>query len=187
MRMAFKEWGVVVDALGSGEQIVVLRKGGIAEGREGFQVEHEKFWLFPTRFHQQAEGVVESAQIRFSGLDWPEESMVRVEYFAEVKAVEKLESLTVAERLRGQHIWRDEVIADRFDWGQDEGIYAIAVRVSRLAEPVELPMIPAYGGCKSWVQLQSELPLAKNPVLNEKEFEGKLAAFRTALTGEFVR
>ena len=77
MRMAFKEWGVVVDALGSGEQIVVLRKGGIAEGREGFQVEHEKFWLFPTRFHQQAEGVVESAQVRFSELDWPVGSILR--------------------------------------------------------------------------------------------------------------
>ena len=182
--MAFKEWGVVVDALGSGEQIVVLRKGGIAEGREGFQVEHKKFWLFPTRFHQQAEGVVESAQIRFKEHDWPVENMVRVEYFAEVKAVEKLESLTAAERLHGQHIWRDEVIAERFDWGRDEGIYAIAVRVSRLAEPVELPMVAAYGGCKSWVQLERELPLAKKPVLNDKDFTGKLAAFRTALMGE---
>ena len=185
--MAFKEWGIVVDALGSGEQIVVLRKGGIAEGREGFQVEHKKFWLFPTRFHQQAEGVVESAQIRFKEHDWSVENMVRVEYFAEVKAVEKLESLTVAERLRGQHIWRDEVIAERFDWGRDEGLYAIAVRVSRLAEPVELPMVAAYGGCKSWVQLERELPLAKKPVLNDKDFTGKLTAFRTALTGEVAR
>ncbi len=65
VQTAFKEWGVVVDALGRGEQIVILRKGGIAEVRGGFRAEHDRFWLFPTRFHQQSEGVIESARERF--------------------------------------------------------------------------------------------------------------------------
>ncbi len=30
MRIAFKEWMIVVDALGRGEQIIILRKGGIS-------------------------------------------------------------------------------------------------------------------------------------------------------------
>src|SRR5258705_3213217 len=47
VRTAFKEWAIVVDALGRGEQIVILRKGGIREGRGGFHVEHPQFWLFP--------------------------------------------------------------------------------------------------------------------------------------------
>ena len=55
---------MVVEALGLGEQIVILRKGGIAEGEAG-SGEHERFWLFPTRFHQQAEGVVPAAAARF--------------------------------------------------------------------------------------------------------------------------
>ena len=50
---AFKEWEAIVDALGQGAQIIILRKGGISEGRVGFQARHPKFWLFPTRFHQQ--------------------------------------------------------------------------------------------------------------------------------------
>jgi len=33
---AFKEWQVIVDALAVGEQSLLLRKGGIAEGRGGF-------------------------------------------------------------------------------------------------------------------------------------------------------
>ena len=37
MRIAFKEWAMVVDALGRGEQIIILRKGGISEGRGGFK------------------------------------------------------------------------------------------------------------------------------------------------------
>ncbi len=39
MRIAFKEWAVIVDALGRGDQILILRKGGISEGRGGFQIE----------------------------------------------------------------------------------------------------------------------------------------------------
>ncbi|SVB17570.1 uncharacterized protein METZ01_LOCUS170424, partial [marine metagenome] len=41
VQTAFKEWGVVVEALGRGEQIVILRKGGIAEGDSGFRAEHD--------------------------------------------------------------------------------------------------------------------------------------------------
>jgi hypothetical protein len=33
MRAAFKEWAVIVDTLGRGGQIVILRKGGISEGK----------------------------------------------------------------------------------------------------------------------------------------------------------
>ena len=56
---AFKEWAVVCAALASGRQSVILRKGGIHEGRDGFRVDHREFWLFPTRFHQEPGEVVE--------------------------------------------------------------------------------------------------------------------------------
>ncbi|MED5454303.1 MAG: DUF1802 family protein, partial [Verrucomicrobiota bacterium] len=39
MKTAFKEWAVVIDALGRGEQIIILRKGGIHEGKGGFQMD----------------------------------------------------------------------------------------------------------------------------------------------------
>src|ERR1043166_5463608 len=68
MRIAFKEWAVVVDGLGRGDQIIILRKGGISEGRSGFQVEHNRFFLFPTLFHQQRECVQPAAQIRYDAL-----------------------------------------------------------------------------------------------------------------------
>jgi hypothetical protein len=50
--IAFKEWAVVVDALGRGEQVLILRKGGIREQRGEFQADHHEFWLFPTRYHE---------------------------------------------------------------------------------------------------------------------------------------
>ncbi len=51
--VGFKEWALVCEALGRGEQTVILRKGGIAEGREGFSFKHREFFLFPTFFHEQ--------------------------------------------------------------------------------------------------------------------------------------
>ena len=51
--IGFKEWALVCEALGRGEQTIILRKGGIAEGREGFSFRHREFFLFPTFFHEQ--------------------------------------------------------------------------------------------------------------------------------------
>ena len=184
MRTAFKEWAIVVDALGHGEQIIILRKGGISEGRDGFQMEHPQFLLFPTLYHQQRESVTPEAQARYDqiapGLPLPE--ILRLEYFAEVAACRQVDSLSSAEGLRGQHCWKGEVIAGRFDWGREKNIFAIAVRVYRLPLTIELPMSPGYGGCKSWVELEKDIVTsAAQPVLDQQAFDHKLNRFLAAL------
>jgi hypothetical protein len=181
MRAAFKEWAVVVDALGRGDQIIILRKGGISEGRGGFKLDHSRFFLFPTRFHQQRESVIESAQMLYDLLapQFPPENILRIEYFAEVTSAQELPSLDEARALRGQHVWRDEVIEERFDWGREQGIYAIAVRMFRLPRPIEMPMLAAYGGCKSWIELDQDISTNESaPVLGDAEFAGKLNQLR---------
>lgn len=183
MRVAFKEWAVVVDALARGEQIVILRKGGISEGRGGFEVEHDRFLLFPTLFHQQRELVSPAAQARYDLLA-PSLSptIVHIEAFAEVVDWRKLESLDDAMRLRGQHIWKDEVIRERFERGRNGNLYAMAVRVYRLTHPVDMPVRPEYGGCKSWIELDPPVTVHPcEPVLCDDEFAAKLAEFEAAL------
>lgn len=183
MRIAFKEWAVVVDALGRGDQIIILRKGGLSEGRGGFELEYNRFLLFPTLFHQQRESVQPEAQARYDALaPLLSPDRVRFEYYAEVVDWKFLDSLVMAERLRGQHVWRDEVIRERFDWGKSKSIYALAVRAFRLAQPVELPLRPAYGGCKSWVDLETLIATeGAQTVLTDREFAGKLQHFHAAL------
>lgn len=184
MRTAFKEWAIVVDALGRGEQILILRKGGISEARGGFQIEHPQFFLFPTLYHQQRESVTVAAQARFDQIapHLPPPEVLRLEFFAEVAEWRQLEALSTAEALRGQHCWRDEVIAERFDWGKAKNIFALAVRVHRLPLPVELPMSPAYGGCKSWVELKKDIvTTGAQPVLDQPSFDHKLNQFLAAL------
>lgn len=183
MRIAFKEWVVVVDALGRGEQIIIFRKGGISEGRGGFQIEHNRFFLFPTLFHQQRDAVQPGAQLRYDVIA-PKLSptSVPIEFFVELVDWKFLESCEAALRLRGQHIWREEVIRERFDWGKSKSIYAMAVRVFRLPWPVELPMRADYGGCKSWVDFDTSISTdGAQPVLTDSEINAKLDRFRSAL------
>ena len=161
-----------------GEQIIILRKGGIHEGRGGFQVEHPRFWLFPTGFHQQRESVIPSAQVRYDTLQLPGSDSVRIEAFCEVVDWRKLDSLEAAQGLRGEHIWTEDVIAQRFDWGKEKNIFALAVRVFRIPKPIELPIVPAYGGCKSWIELEDEISVdSAAPVLDDALFQKRLKQF----------
>ena len=81
---AFKEWQVIVEALGAGEQILILRKGGIAEGREGFSVQESRFWLFPTQFHAQLEKTKPAAAKWFGTDTTTTTGAIRLRYFADV-------------------------------------------------------------------------------------------------------
>ncbi len=183
MRVAFKEWAVVVDALGRGEQIIILRKGGIREGRRGFEMQHAEFFLFPTQFHQQRELVLPTAQKRFDEIapQFSPPTILRLEFLAKVVAWKQIDSLALAKKLRGQHIWRDEVIAERFDWGKNKNIFALAIRVFQLPRKIELPMAASYGGCKSWIELEQEIETdSARPVLSEDSFAQKLNKFQQA-------
>ena len=125
-----------------------------------------------------------AAQARFDQIAarWPGPDRLRLEFGAEVAAWQRLDSRAAAERLRGQHIWRDEVIGQRFDWGKAKNIFAMAVRVFRLPATLELPMRPSYGGCKSWVELESEAAMeSAQPVLSDAAFGQKLKEFQDAL------
>lgn len=185
VQTAFKEWAVIVDALGRGDQILILRKGGIHEGKGGFQVEHPEFWLFPTLYHQQGECVIPAAQGRFESLKaaFPPPETLRLQFIGRVEAWRRLEDPRQVERLRGQHIWKDEVIAQRFEWGREQNIFALAVRILRLPSPVDIPMLPSYGGCKSWIQLDPDLPTGEAvPVLTDAEWQERLESFTSSLS-----
>jgi hypothetical protein len=56
------------------------------------------------------------------------------------------------------------------------------VRVFRVPEVVELPMLEDFRGCKSWIELAQDIPLdGAIPVLSDTGFAQQLARFRDAL------
>ena len=52
-QMALKEWAITVEAMAQGDQILLLRKGGIHENGKDFRVIHREFLFYPTYLHQK--------------------------------------------------------------------------------------------------------------------------------------
>ncbi len=82
MSIAFKEWALVCNALGRGDQSLILRKGGIAEGRDGFRFKHDAFFLFPTLFHEQLARTILPPE---TPLPQPAPGTISIELFARVE------------------------------------------------------------------------------------------------------
>ena len=155
-QFALKEWAAVVRALERGRQDVLLRKGGIAEPGAGFQVEHHEFLLFPTYFHQQMSGIrQEHAALLDEALAArPPEARVIVRSWAEVLDAREVETEAELDLLEPRHVLRRDVVHARFDGAWGKSLYAMTIRVHLLDTPLDLPMLAAYGGCKSWVELE---------------------------------
>jgi CDP-diacylglycerol--glycerol-3-phosphate 3-phosphatidyltransferase len=170
---AFKEWEGIVEALGHGAQIMILRKGGIAEGRAGFTPRHAKFWLFPTRFHQQWEKTKPGLKL-FAAPTPETEKEITVQYLAEVTDAVYLNSWSQVARLDDGHFWNEEILRERFDYcdrpGMEPGLHLLVVRVSRVSLAHRLAPSSAYEGCKSWIDLPADWTqdLATPVVLSEE-------------------
>ena len=153
--IAFKEWEVVCEALESGRQSIILRKGGIHEGREGFSFAHEEFLLFPTRFHAQGEYVtVSDVETK---PEWSVGDEVVITSKVKVTKAVTLTDWEEVAKLSDQHIWTEETIRDRFFWegkGMASGsIHVAYVEIEKLDEPLCFSYGKKYGGCRSWVEV----------------------------------
>lgn len=153
--VGFKEWQVVCEALASGRQTILLRKGGIHEGRQGFSFAHESFFLFPTRFHAITEQVREGVVTVMP--EWQPGETIRITHHAEALWAVTMTSWEEVAALAAHHIYSESTVRDRFDWegkGMASGsIHVALVRVRELATPWEFPYEARYGGCRSWVTL----------------------------------
>lgn len=164
--IALKEWAVAVRALAGGQQIVMLRKGGIAEETRDFRVQSSSFYLFPTYEHQRRELLKPEHQ---GGIDavmdgWTkEQATARIDCFAEVTDDLELLQEDKLPRLAPYHIWTDSFAEERLRWKRKQPLHVLIVRAYRLAEPVEIPVKPEYSGCKSWIEV--EPPIAAGQLI----------------------
>lgn len=153
--IAFKEWEVVCEALADGRQTVILRKGGIHEGREGFSFAHEEFLLFPTKFHAQGDKVRVSCKP--SGKEWEPGDEVEITHRVQVEKAVTLTDWEEVCELENRHVLTREAVRERFDWegkGMAAGsIHVAFVKVEKLAEPLIFSYEKKHGGCRSWVEV----------------------------------
>jgi hypothetical protein len=181
---ALKEWAVVVRALDKGDQVIVLRKGGIAEETDGFVVPHDAFHLFPTYEHQRPEDL----KPRYRSLldettaNPPPVGTLRLTNWAHVVGDLVVDDVDRLRRLTDHHVWSDGFVAQRFAWKPEVPLHVVLLRVYRLPEPLDLPMHRRYGGCRSWVALEEDVPVSgSSPVLDDGAFSRRVEAIRSAL------
>lgn len=162
--LALKEWGAVAHALLQGRQTVLLRKGGIHEKR--FSLRGSEFLLYPTVAHSHAASTrPEHADLLPLGAAdvGPDAVVVRVA-ISVVEVIEVVRPERIAE-LEPIHIWTtDSVRANRIDFRPRHRLTAIVVSARPLIEPLIVPVLVEYGGCRSWVDLPVDAAEFGEPV-----------------------
>jgi hypothetical protein len=191
MPIAFKEWAVTVRALAEGEQLITLRKGGIREENKHFEIEHDRFFLYPTFDHQQNNLVREShrpelgraleegvwaegeppasAFDRDGGVQQPDR--VRIRAWAEVAASYLITDPRCVDALSPYYVWTPDYAEKRLAWKRRHPLHVIMLRTYRIPRPVTVKVRDEYLGCRSWLELHRELPFEGTPVLSDEEFE----------------
>ena len=186
--VAFKEWSVAIQALDKGEQVLLIRKGGIREEGKHFRLVHEAFLPYPTYEHQQADLL----KPRFAEELAPPEKRdpmtpVELTHYAEVHKAFPVSELAELEALGSYHIWSDAYAASRLRWKPKVALTAIVLRAYRLAQPYTLEIAPEYIGCRSWVSLQEPVALGEmTPVLSDHDFALRALAIDEAMESASV-
>ncbi len=173
LQVALKEWASVCTALERGEQLILLRKGGIFETSGEFEVEHRQFLLFPTYLHQNPTMLKPPAHDGFEART-EEPQQIRLSAAAVVTDIIQLDHRRQMDAIHEEHIWTDPLIDMRFNYRPGNPLYLLLVRAYRLHQPTSIESTPAYAGCKSWVPLEQELPTGDAvAVLDDVKYEFK--------------
>jgi len=190
MPIALKEWAVTVRALAEGEQLVTLRKGGIREDHKHFELEHDRFFLYPTFDHQRNDVIRDAhapelgraleegvwpdgdpptrALTQDGGIPQPER--VRVRAWAEVADHWTITDPRVVFDLSPFYVWTTDYAQKRLQWKPRHPLHVVLLRAYRIPRPVTVRVRGEYAGCRSWLEIARDLPFEGTPVLSDDEF-----------------
>ena len=157
---ALKEWSSVIAALARGEQVLLIRKGGIADSN--FGLEATRFYLFPTNFH---EGGASPA------------ATVPITHWCEAVHTWQIRHLVTLYRLESLVMFDRATLEQRYRFRSDQAVNVIAVRTFALPRPIEVRMNEQYAGCRSWVSLDEEIDTeGSRPILSDTELQARVQA-----------
>lgn len=183
--VALKEWGIAIAGLARGEQVLLVRKGGITEETRDFRLEETSFYLYPTYEHQRADLIKEPYRDELhkmvEGMELPPRQ-VTITHAAHVTDDITISDPEVLKLLDQFHILTPNYAEERLNWKADKPLHILIVRTYRLTETKTIPVADSYLGCKSWITL--EQPVADTDlvsVLNDEEFAAKRQGILDAL------
>ncbi len=163
LNIALKEWSATIDALVSGDQLFLLRKGGIRETNRHFELPHRRFLLYPTHFHEADLLLKPKFMHLVDSKDSVARETVLFKAFAEVTDVLSVSNADALYALSELHIWSEEFVTKRIAWKPRHAADLIVLKTYTLSSPIRMPVEPHHKGCKS---LRSNRPpklMAPNP------------------------
>jgi len=180
---ALKEWAVTIAALAAGDQVLIVRKGGIGEKR--FELPHPSFYLFPTYAHQRPELVKPEWRERLRDpLDRREEpSRLPLPAYAELHSAHPIADAEALSAIDPLHILTPDYAQERLRWRRKHPLWAAVLRVWTLPRPPVLEVTEEHGGCVSWVDLPAAIgaPSARVPALSDEAFGAAAGDVESAL------
>ncbi|WP_242529169.1 DUF1802 family protein [Methylacidimicrobium sp. B4] len=149
--------------------MLLLRKGGIAEGRGGFMASHSDFWLLPTRFHAQSVRIRPEFRFLVEEGERAESEEAELQFVAKLLWSRFLGDWESVRRLIVFQLWEEELLRERFAYGAKEGLHLLLVRVYQ-SQKVVCPWEGSLAGCRSWVTVRHPWSDRLVPVVSDEEF-----------------
>ena len=159
--LALKEWSIVCRALEEGKQSVLLRKGGILEYRDGFEISQKIFVVYPTLEHQSKEYLQQEYLREFELLlekNDPnfEDKTNTITILAQIEEMHEFNDESKLAKLEKYHIWNEKYVNMRMSYNPKKPMNALLLRIYKLPDPISIKVNPEWAGCKSWINI--ELP-----------------------------
>ena len=171
IQVGLKEWASVCNALHTGQQMILLRKGGISETAGEFTVEHAQFLMFPTYLHQKLAMLKPPFRAGFEERA-EEPGEVNLAVAGIVTDIIRLQTRAQMDLIDDLHIWTPPLIDMRFNYRPENPLYLMLDRAYPLPHSTTIQHRPAYAGCKSWVPLDQPID-TKNakPAISDADYE----------------
>jgi hypothetical protein len=202
MPIAYKEWAITVRALAEGEQLLTLRRGA-----DESELEHDRFFLYPTFDHQVNDLVREAHHPELGrALEegvWPDEEpadrdllrdggiaqpdRVRIRAWAEVSHRVRIDNPKVIDGLSPFYVWTTDYASRRLAWRPRQELDLVLLRVHRIPRPVTVRVREEMRTDPTWVEIDRDLPFEGTPVMADDEFERAVAEIEAICeTGERI-
>ena len=72
----------------------------------------------------------------------------------------------------------------RLRWKRRHPLHVLLLRIYRIPRPVTVKVRDEYIGCRSWVEIDRDLPFEGTPVMSDDEFERAAAEIRETCGAE---
>ena len=193
--LALKEWSIVCRALEEGKQSILLRKGGILEYKEGFEISQKIFLVYPTLEHQSKEYLQQDYLREFELLlekNDPnfEDKTNTITILAQIEGIQEFNDESKLAKLEKYHIWNEKYVNMRMSYNPKKPMNALLLRIYKLPEPISIKVNPEWAGCKSWINIESikndgnscddiyKLLNQCEPVIKENDFQKIYHSFK---------